>query len=128
MDFIGDLILYCAVVGTAAFVSSIIIGQYKVEAAREIKACTEMPSYDDAKKSLIHISGVIFERMRVLGFPAMHADKDHEFTLLNYFGICDEPTIIRFIRMAHAAGLEIAIRPRKEECSSSEEVDGEDLK
>lgn len=114
MNFFEELLLYCAITGTVAFVASVVIGQYKVKAAKELKACTEMPSYDDAKKSLVHMAGVIFNRMRVLGFPELNPDKKHEFTLLNYFGICDDPAIIKFIRMAHAAGLEIVIRPRKE--------------
>lgn len=114
MNFFEELVLYCVVVGVVSAVASVVIGQYKVKAAKELKACTEIPSYDDAKKSYVRMTGVIFRRMEVLGFPAIHADGKHEFTLLNAVGLGDDHETIRFFRMAHAVGLEIVIRPRKE--------------
>lgn len=114
MNFFEELVLYCVVVATASAVASVIIGHYKVKAARELKACTEIPSYDDADKSLGKMAGAICRRMSELGFPPIHTDEKHEFTLLCTFGVRADESLKRFVRMAHATGFELVLRPRKE--------------
>lgn len=128
MNFLEELVLYCVVVATASIVAMVIIGYYKTKAARELKACTEIPSYDDAEKSLGKMAGAICQRMYELNFPPIHADAKHEFTMLCTFGVRTDEDIKRFIRMAHAAGFEVVLRPQKEGCKECGEVDGEEGK
>lgn len=127
MNFVEILILWCVVVAVASSFFSVWIGHYRLKSAKVLKACTEIPSYEDANKSVTMMVSHIFERMKAVGFPAIHRDGKHEFTLLNTFGICDSPDIIKFFRMAHAAGFEIVLRPRKVGRPGGGEMDGDEF-
>lgn len=127
MDFFEMLVLWCVVVAIASSLFSMWIGHYRLKCAKELKACTEIPSYEDANKSVTEMICKIFERMKALGFPAIHRDGKHEFTLLNTFGIDDNPALIKFFRMAHAVGFEIVLRPRKVGRPGGGEMDGDEF-
>lgn len=114
MGFFGELVIWCSSAAVLGTVMGVVIGKYRVKAAMELKASEDIPRGDDAEKSVRYITGIICRRMHALGFPAIYSDRMHDFAMLDTFGICDSKDLKTFFQMANAVGLEVVVRPRKE--------------
>lgn len=117
MGFFGDIIMTCALTGTVAAVVTAVYGHYHVQAARELKACAELPPSDDARKSVNGMLGIICRRMKALNFPAMWTigQQKRGYTMLYTFDPDIKRELVDFVRMAHAVGFEVVLRARSEE-------------
>lgn len=127
MSFFENLILACVVITIASSMYYVWIGHSRLKSAKELKACTEIPSHDDASMSMAHMLSIILKRMIALGFPDVKPNEKNEFSLLCVFGLQDSPDIIKFFRMAHAVGFEIVLRPRKVGRPGGGEMDGDEF-
>ena len=114
MSVLNEIILYGVAGGVAGAVGSMVFGHYTHKAALALKACEKFPKSDDARASVRLMSTVICNRMYALGFPAVNSDRNHDYTLLDTFGVEKDESIIRFFLMAHACGLEFKLQPREE--------------
>lgn len=117
MGFIGDVIMWSIVASVMSATVTAVYGHYHVKAARELKACAELPPSDDARQSVKGMMNLICRRMRALNFPAIWTigQKKTGYSMLYTFDPDIRRELVDFVRMAHAVGLEVVLRARSEE-------------
>lgn len=111
MSFGEELALYCILSGIASGIISIIIGRNKVKEAIKLKNSKEISTGNDINDSLSKMIFAINQRLFIIGISSNPKDIAAMPIRLN---IDNKSELNRFIKMAHAAGLEIVLRPRKE--------------
>lgn len=107
MSYLGELFMWCSIVGTASAIATIVYGRYKVKAAVELKACVKIPPCDDADRSVKSMVSFICKRMYALGFPGMGSDG---FSMLDTFDPDMKREMTKFVKMCHACGCEVVVR------------------
>ena len=110
MSWLGDVAMWSIVGAVASGTITAVYGHYQVKAARELKACKEVPPSNDAVKAAKDISGALIQRMYALGFEGFFSQG--KYGLLSCFGMKDNHTLISLLRAFHAVGWEVVVRER----------------